>query len=130
MVEYQKYKLSDGLLLTAVLVGVFVAGMFWGGLPRTVQNDNIGMASEIAVSEPSVKLCKLIVSQTTVYDDTALATVLGVGEYSQYAGFTVAIHEINDKGCLVNINGVSDYIAAGQIQRVGSLFVTVKEVLM
>jgi hypothetical protein len=71
----------------------------------------------------------LIVGKTTIYDETTLAASLSVGTPAYYSGYSVAVQEINSDGCLVDINGNTEYLAIGQVERVGPLYVTIKDVV-
>jgi len=70
-------------------------------------------------------LCKLIISQNEAYDNTEIITGLQTGLSTYYSGQNIEITTINSDGCTININGNSDYIVIGQIQKIGQLYVTV-----
>ncbi|HYD03203.1 MAG TPA: hypothetical protein VEC16_02790 [Alphaproteobacteria bacterium] len=91
----------------------------------TETQDAAGQASSVLVDD---SLCKLIVGRTTIYDDTTLAVTLATGEHTYYGGFTIRVDQINQEGCVVDVNGNSEYLAVGQIQRLGSVYVTIKGV--
>jgi hypothetical protein len=134
MSENTHQKVNNTLLgITAILAILLIVLFTVNGSKQGTLRTDTGMAIEIALSEvnseTNVQLCKLIVGTTTAYDGTMLSTILASGASSYYSGFSVAIDAINDDGCVVNINGNSDYIAVGQMQKVGPLYVTVREVL-
>ncbi|MGV8171545.1 MAG: hypothetical protein ACP5OA_02520 [Candidatus Woesearchaeota archaeon] len=103
----------------------------------TLNQDNIGQATQIIYDEYSrgysagvdVALCKIIAGLTTVYDDATLAVTLDEGSSTTYAGEIITVKMINDNGCIVSVGETSDYLALGQIQRLGHVYVTVKDVV-
>ncbi len=128
--EHKHDKINTPLIgivaIFAIFLIVYMAIEFRdGGLTQT---DYAGQASEVFVAQ-DVMFCKLLVGQTTIYDDTTLAVTLETGATTYYAGFSVSVVSINENGCVVDISGTSDYLALGQVQRLGSLYVTVKDVL-
>lgn len=136
MVEH-KIKINNSVLgiasILAVFLIVYFALNFTLGTSIDTSNtaaDSSGYAAQAALSgDASASLCKIIVGMTTAYDDTTLAVTLEEGASATYASYTVSVVSINSNGCVVDIDGVSDYLAVGQIQKVGYLYVTVKDVV-
>jgi len=138
-----KLKFNNSLIAIASIFTIFLITYFAiivanNRIANSVANANVlqgadsaGLASGVIAQDAasSVASCKLIVGQTTLYDDTTLAVTLEAGSSTYYAGYSVSVTSVNDNGCVVDINGNSDYLAIGQIQRLGSLYVTVKDVV-
>jgi len=103
----------------------------------TLNQDNMGQATQIVYDEYSrgyttgvdVALCKIIAGLTTVYDGATLAVTLEEGSSTTYAGEIITVKMINDNGCVVSVGETSEYLALGQIQRLGQVYVTVKDVV-
>jgi hypothetical protein len=93
----------------------------------TQDMDYTGQASVFVAQD--LMFCKLIVGQTTVYDNTNLAVTLETGAATYYSGYSITVVSINKNGCVVDVSGTSDYLAIGQVQRLGSVYVTVKDVV-
>jgi hypothetical protein len=110
------YGRTDSVLKTESVQGVDSAGQ-------------VSVALSDMLPAQDISMCKLIVGQTTLYDDTTLAVSLESGSSTYYAGYSVSVFSINDNGCVVDVNGNADYLAVGQIQRLGSLYVTVKDIV-
>lgn len=133
--EHQ-HKVNNALIgiasIFAIFLIVYFAIMFRTNSVTstlTAQNvDSAGLASGVITTQ-DVSSCKLLVGQTTIYDINTLAVSLEAGSATYYAGYSVSVVSVNDNGCVVDINGNSDYLAIGQIQRLGSLYVTVKDVV-
>jgi len=145
-----KPKISNAVLGIVSIFAIFLIAYFaitFDRVDSTANNGNIqsvdsagqaiqvlsaGDASTTAntqVTTSNVASCKIIVGQTTIYDDNTLAVSLETGSSTYYAGYSVTVNSINDNGCVVDISGTNDYLAIGQIERIGSLYVTVKDVL-
>lgn len=93
--------------------------------------DNSGLVSGIITTSEDVtsSLCKIVVNTNTVHDGSELITSLEVGAYVTYDVYRISIANINSNGCNVAIDGSDEYIAVGQIQKIGPVYVTVQEVL-
>jgi len=132
--EHKPHKVNNAIVgvaaIFAIFLIVYLAVEFRSsGVATPTQNAGYtGQASEVLVAQ-DVMFCKLLVGQTTVYDDTTLAVTLETGAATYYSGYSVSVVSINKNGCVVDIGGTSDYLAIGQVQRLGSLYVTVKDVL-
>jgi hypothetical protein len=132
--EHKPHKINNALLGVVAIFAIFLIVYFAiafkaNNLTTVTQNvDYTGQASQVFVAQ-DVMFCKLLVGQTTLYDDTTLAVTLETGGATYYSGYSVSVVSINKDGCVVDISGTSDYIAKGQIQRLGSLYITVKDVL-
>ena len=127
-----KPKINNALLgvlaIFAIFLIVYFAVAFKTNSVNRVQDvDYAGQASVFVAQD--LMFCKLIVGQTTVYDDTNLAVTLETGAATYYSGYSVTVVSINENGCVVDVSGNSDYLAIGQVQRLGSLYVTVKDVV-
>ena len=100
-------------------------------------NNYAGQATQVLLNannnangaSTTVPTCKIIVGKTTVYDDTNLAISLDSSGSTYYAGHTIAVKDINANGCVVSVDKESDYLAVGQIQQIGFVYITVKDVL-
>ncbi|MGV8141437.1 MAG: hypothetical protein ACP5NW_03275 [Candidatus Woesearchaeota archaeon] len=129
--EHQKANILP-VAITAIIAIVLIVFLTIDnpGASTVMGEDSVGNAAEVLSSQElqDIMLCKLFITKTDG-DETALSTVLAKGDSSYYAGFALSVEEINSNGCIVNINGNSDYVVVGQIQRVGPLYVTVREVL-
>jgi hypothetical protein len=139
-------KISNSVLGIVAIFAIFlIVWAVFKDVNRGNQNvlsnsDNSGQASEASVQEALAEIqytesqntetCKVIVGQTTLYDENTFAASLKVGVSAYYAGNTISVEEINTNGCVVNINGDVEYLAVGQIQRVGTAYVTVREVVL
>jgi len=137
MVEHKPFKIDNALLGVAGIFAIFLIAYMAITFDSSVTSqststDVSGQAIQVLQTTQSLvtkgPVCKLIVGQTTIYDGTTLAVSMRSGDSAYYSGYTVRIEDINVDGCVVNINGNRDYIAAGQIQRLGPLYVTVKMV--
>jgi hypothetical protein len=102
-----------------------------------IGTDAVGQAADAVLTEAQAStasiqdtsVCKLIVGQTTIYDSTTLAANLNIGGSTYYSGYNIVVKNINSNGCVISVGGNADYIAVGQIEKLGSVYVTVKEVL-
>jgi len=147
MVEH-KHKVNNSLLAILAIFAIFFIAwittkdnILQVNVATTASsastNDVAGQATDAVLTQAvqdntpisNSAMCKLIVGQTTIYDRSTLAINLESGASTYYAGYTVSVQDVNSNGCVVGINGNSDFIAVGQIQRIGALYVTVKEVL-
>jgi len=97
-------------------------------VPST-NTDSLGYAVQTAAVDDAGAYCKLILGLTTVYDNAVMTVSLEEGSSTTYAGDIISVGTINDNGCVVSVSGVSEYLAIGQIQRIGQVYVTVKEVV-
>ena len=129
-------KINNSLLAIIAIFAIFF--ILWisikdvNGTGSVVPTDNLaGQALQVAVADSTTQsaICKMIVGQTTIYDTTTLAVSLNAGQSTYYAGYAVTVADVNNNGCSIDINGNTDYIAVGQVQRIGPLYVTVKEIL-
>jgi hypothetical protein len=143
--EAKKPRISNAVFGVISIFAIFF--IVWLSLNGTARNnavntesnsDSIGQAAQALYGDSSdtssleqdiAPICKVIVGKTTSYDGTILATSLSADESTYYSGYTVGIKEINNEGCVVDINGNSDYLAIGQIQKIGPLYVTVTDIL-
>jgi hypothetical protein len=131
-----KRKVNNSLLgivaIFAIFLIVYFAMTFTPRISPGTSNqvaDQSGYVAQSAVQESvGAALCKLVVGMTTIYDSTTLAVTLEEGASTAYAGRTVSVTSINSDGCVVKIDYVDDYLAVGQIQKVGTLYVTVTDV--
>jgi hypothetical protein len=138
MGEHKPFKINNALLGVVGIFAIFIILYLAITFSPVQQNSSLvqqstsadlsGQASAVLQNTQS-SVCNLIVGQTTIYDDTTLATSLKSGESTYYSGYIVSVEDINSDGCVVNINNNKDYIAVGQIQRLGPLYVTVKGII-
>jgi hypothetical protein len=137
MKEPKPHKLNNVLLSIIAILAIFF--IVWVTTYSTTRghvvqsNDNlIGQATQ-AVSDNSndlhLSFCKLIVRETAIYDGTVLTTSLSVGESVYYSGHTISIKEITNDVCVVGVDESFDYIALGQIQKLNSVYITVKDIV-
>jgi hypothetical protein len=130
-------KINNSLLAIIAIFAIFF--ILWITIKDTNRMSSVaptenlaGQALQVAVADSAEQnnaICKIIVGQTTIYDTTTLAVSLDAGQSTYYTGYAVTVTQINNNGCTIDINGNTDYIAVGQVQRIGPLYVTVKEVL-
>jgi hypothetical protein len=140
--EHKSNKVNNALLgviaIFAIFLLVYFAVSSKVNAANTVTNvgqdivtqnaDYAGQVSQVLV-EQDVMSCKLLVGQTTLYDDNTLAVSLEASSSTYYSGNVITVVSVNENGCVIDISGNSDYLAIGQIQRLGSLYVTVKDVV-
>jgi hypothetical protein len=126
-----KYSMDDATYLgiTAIIsifIIVLIAINSSSGSQAYSDNNNVGKVAEAFNKDFS--MCKIIVGQTTSYDDNVMAVSLGTGDSTEYTGFAVSVASIDDKGCMIDVDGKTQYLVLGQIQKVGPLYVTVKDI--
>ena len=140
-------KVSNSLLGIIAIFAIFLIVWFaFKDINRNTQaaisggaNNLVGGATDASVAQAlaqtqssdvlNADICKIVVGQTTIYDETTFASSLEVGASAYYAGNTIKIQKINADGCLIDVNGDVEYLAVGQVQRVGTVYVTVKDVV-
>lgn len=126
--------LSLGILsIFAIFLIVFMALNF-APTSSTTYNvdqayDRSGYATQAVLQETDLPLCKIVVGLSTVYDSNVLAITLEEGASTTYSGKTISVGQINADGCVIGVSDESDYLAKGQIQRLGYLYVTVIDVV-
>ena len=135
---YTFFKNNNALLgIAAIIAIVFIVWIAVNNNAETnnsntstnALSDNSGKASAVIVENiQDTALCRLIVGQSEVYDNTNLVTGLQKDSSTYYSGHNILVTNINSDGCQINIDGNTDYIAVGQIQKIGSLYVTVKSI--
>jgi len=125
-----KYVMSDAAILGLVaIISIFLIVYIAIHSTSISGNDNAGQASKAVLeSQSRTILCNILVSQTNAYDNTVMAVSLGAGESTYYRGYTVSVQAINDQGCILDVNGNNDYIALGQIEKLGQVYITVKDI--
>jgi hypothetical protein len=137
-----KHKISNFTLamvaILAIVLITYFAIIFTPGTAvdtsqittSSVNTDQSGYTTEAVLQEGTkATSCKLICGMTTLYDETTLAVTLGEGASTTYAGRTVSVSSINSNGCMIQVDYVKEYLALGQIQKVGTLYVTVTDVV-
>jgi hypothetical protein len=139
-----KFKINNSVLgIIAIVSIVLITYMAINSTVRSnvyTQNDIIGQAfvaedffdySTISVIEEytSIPACKLIIGMTTVYDESNLAVSLEQGASVTYKDIFLRVDSINDDGCKLRIDGIVEYVSIGQIQKVGSVYITVIDVV-
>jgi hypothetical protein len=82
-----------------------------------------------AVAAGPSRLCKFIAAPTTIYDENSLSVTLGKGASTYYSGNTITVEDITTDGCILNVGGSRDFLAVGQVQRLGTVYITIKEVV-
>jgi hypothetical protein len=122
--------------IVAILL-IVVMTVSFNNRVANANNANLDYTGKVSEVAPQVvqetkdnSLCKLIVGRTTIYDDSTLAVTLGVEETTFYSGYSIKVVSVNSEGCVVDINGNNDYLASGQVQRLGNLYVTVKDTIL
>jgi hypothetical protein len=145
--QSRRPKISNAVLGIVAILAIFLIVLFaFKNVQRNNQeilsrtSDNtVGQASAVLAGAASdvqssdtqdTPLCQILVGQTTVYDATTLSASLPVGVPAYYADNTVDIQDINSNGCVVEIGGDAEFLAVGQLQKVGTLYVTVKQVVL
>jgi len=115
--------------LIAILLIVWIAIDTNTITTNSNSNDVFGQAS-LVINENihDSTLCSLIVSQSESSDSNSLAVGLQVDSSTYYSGHNVLIKAINADGCMIDIDGNADYVAVGQIQKIGSVYVTIKDI--
>jgi len=127
--ENKHTKVDNTILGITAIVSIFIIVLIVinsNSSPQAYTNDNVGNA---AVMFKDSSMCNIIIGQTMSYDDNVMAVSLGTDESTQYTGYVVSVESIDDNGCTINIGGDEEYLALGQIQRVGSLYVTIKDIV-
>jgi hypothetical protein len=133
-------KISNALIAVVSIFAIFLVTYFaltfrtntLNSVDQIQNRDNVdsnGQVLNVVRQDVTSVSCKLLVSPTTLYDDKTLAVGLEAGSVTYYSGNIISVISVNDNGCVVGIGESNDYIAIGQIQRIGSLYVTVKEVV-
>jgi len=135
-----KPKISNAVLAIVSIFAIFLISYFavtyrantdMTSIMPVQTGDSAGLATGVldtqAVSS-DVALCKLIIGQTTINDENTMAISLEVGGATYYSGNSISVTAINDNGCQVDVNGNSDYLAIGQIERLGAVYVTVTDI--
>ena len=89
-------------------------------------NGNVGQASLVA---ETVRLCKFVAAPTTIYDSQSLSVTLEKGASTYYQGNTITVDDITNNGCIISVGQSQDFLAVGQLQKLGTVYVTVTEVL-
>jgi hypothetical protein len=95
---------------------------------KAVSKDTSGQASDVLLNSADTGSCKLIIAQTTSYDNNVMAITLHQSEIAYYKGHMIKLIDVNDAGCVASVDGSSDYVALGQIQKIGLLYLTVKDI--
>jgi len=135
-----KPKISNSVLgiisIFAIFLIVFIALNFTPTSSTTYDMDSIddrsGYVTQAVIQDDatsmSVPICKMVIGLSTVYDSMVLGAMLEEGASATYFGKTVTVISMNADGCVVDVEGESEYLAVGQIQRVGYLYITVTDV--
>jgi len=139
-------KISNEVLGVVAILAIFLIVWFVvKDVNRTNQgvissnSDSAGQASQVLVHSLSdgqtsdaqdSSLCQILVGQTTVYDATTLSASLSVGVPAYYADNTITVREINSNGCVIDVSGTSDFLAVGQVEKLGTVYATVKQVVL
>ncbi|MGV8086185.1 MAG: hypothetical protein ACP5N1_01010 [Candidatus Woesearchaeota archaeon] len=131
--EHKSHEVNTTLVavfaLAAILIITWIAISTNSAAVNNSRNDVVGQASGVIVETiADTKLCNIILGTTKYYGATNLIVGLHEESITYYAGYNVLIKSVNSNGCIVDINENSDYIAVGQIQKVGPLYVTVKSI--
>ncbi len=133
--ETKSNKINTTLIGIVAIIGILLIS--WIAISHnqnTIKSssnaDTVGQVSEVITANIEDRpLCKFIVSKSEAYDNTNLITGLQVDSNVDYLGQNILITDINDNGCTIKINDNTEYIAIGQIQKIGPLYVTVTNVL-
>ena len=92
---------------------------------QTSNADNTGQAfTPITID----RTCNFMVSGTSIFDSSSLSAILDKGGQVFYQGKTISLDDTNSNGCVIDVNGQSDFVAVGQLQQIGPVYVLVKEI--
>lgn len=115
--------------LAAILIITWIAISTNTAVINNSRDDAVGQASSVIIETiADTKLCNIILSTTKYYGANNLIVGLHEESVTYYSGYNVLVKSVNSNGCIIDINGNSDYIAVGQIQKIGPLYVTVKSI--
>ena len=87
---------------------------------------NVGQASLIA---GTVRVCKFVAAPTTIYDSQSLSVMLEKGASTYYQGSTITVDDVTNNGCIISVGKSQDFLASGQLQKLGNVYITVTEIL-
>jgi hypothetical protein len=147
MVEH-KVKISNSVLGIAAIIAIFlIVYVTVGFTPKLTilsasynsnpTSDQSGYAAE-AIAEDygeyadtsSTLSCNILLGLNADYDYNAMSVTLESESSITYAGNTISVGFVNDDGCMVIVGETSEYLALGQIQRVGPVYVTVRDIVI
>jgi hypothetical protein len=129
--KYNSEKVNITLIGITALIAILL--ITWIAIDTNMvtnsNNDAYGQVSQAMTENINDRpLCRLIIGQNENYDSTNLLTGLQIDSNTYYLGHNIVVKELYANGCLVSVDEASEYIAVGQIQKVGQLYITIKNI--
>jgi len=118
-----------GIVAIVVIVYLAVLGSSYTPASSSINQNSNDAAGQASLVAAPVRACRFIAAPTTIYDSQSLSVSLEKGASTYYSGNTVTVEDITDYGCIINVGGERDFLAVGQLQKLGPMYITVKEVL-
>jgi hypothetical protein len=91
---------------------------------------SIDTAGQAAAIYQTSAACRIIISNTDSLDAAqSLSTTLSMADSTTYNMYEITVDDIKSDGCIISVDGESDFIATGQVQKLGQVYVSVKDII-